>query len=58
MAEELCTRCKQYPVERIEDWVSHLCPYCNDREIERSNRRREWDHYHPGEPCPNCELEP
>lgn len=23
----------------------------------RSQKRKEWDYYHPGEPCPKCELE-
>lgn len=54
---KVCARCKTEPVEVIDEWVSHLCCYCNDREIERSNRQREWDHYHPGTPCPKSELE-
>lgn len=28
-----------------------------ERQWERSRKRREWEHYHPGEPCPKAELE-
>lgn len=29
-----------------------------ERDYERSRARSEWDYYHPGEPCPECELPP
>lgn len=35
-----------------------FCPDCSELEIERSNKRREWAEYHPGEPCPEEELPP
>ena len=34
------------------------CNRCLDRMAERESRRREWDYYHPDEPCPQSELEP
>jgi hypothetical protein len=52
----LCRRCKREEVEVIDDWESVQCRRCNDRDIERTSRRQEWDHYHPGEPCPESEL--
>lgn len=52
----LCGRCKVEPVEVIDDWESFQCRNCNDRDIERNNKRREWDEYHPGEPMPKSEL--
>lgn len=54
----LCIECEIEPVEIIDDWESSYCPRCNDRLIERSNRRREWDYYHPGEAIPKEELDP
>lgn len=42
-----CARCKQWGVEQIEEWESTQCPSCNDRDIERSNERREFAYYHP-----------
>lgn len=54
----LCIKCKVEPVEEFGDeFPSTQCGRCNDRDIERSNRAREWDHYHPGEPIPKSELE-
>lgn len=53
----ICAKCKVNPVEQIDEWVSNYCSFCNDRMIERSNKRREWDHFHPGQPCPKSELE-
>jgi hypothetical protein len=32
------------------------CVSCNSKLIDQANNRREWDHYHPGEPIPECEL--
>jgi hypothetical protein len=32
------------------------CDHCYEIMAERSSKRREWDYYHPGEPCPECEL--
>ena len=54
---KLCCKCKQREVERIDDWESIYCSRCNDGLIEQTNKRREWDHFHPGEPCPKSELE-
>jgi hypothetical protein len=42
-----CCRCKKRPVEVIDGWRSSQCGPCNDRDIERTNERREWDYYHP-----------
>lgn len=58
MMPNICNRCHQRPVEDFGDeFPSYQCGDCNDREIERYNRRAEWDHYHPGEPIPKSELE-
>lgn len=44
----------------LEHWgdgeYSIQCYRCNDREIERSNKIREWNEYHD-EPIPKSELE-
>lgn len=56
MTRDLCVRCKRNPVETIDDWVSIQCSACNDRDIERNNKRKEWEHFHPGEPIPKSEL--
>jgi hypothetical protein len=53
---ELCQCCKRECVEIIDGWNSSQCGRCNDRDIEYSNKRREWDYYHPGQPCPKSEL--
>lgn len=54
---ELCCRCKREPVEDFGDGEpSWQCTHCNDKDIQRSENRREWDYYHPGEPCPPIEL--
>ena len=37
---------------------SDHCGRCTDIIIERTNQRREWDYYHPGERCPEIELTP
>lgn len=44
----ICAKCNKNEVEQIDDWVSKFCGHCNDRLIEKSNERREWDHYHSG----------
>lgn len=54
---QICSRCKMDEVEVIDDWESIQCRRCNDRDIARSQKRAEWGHYHPGEPCPSSELE-
>lgn len=54
----ICCKCKRREVEVIDDWISNYCDYCNDGFIDQSNKRQEWDHYHPGEPCPKSELGP
>ncbi len=33
-----------------------VCERCADRMYERYQKRREWEHFHPGEPCPKEEL--
>lgn len=53
---KLCSRCKAREVETIGGWESWQCRQCNDRDIERNANRAEWDHFHPGEPCPPSEL--
>lgn len=54
----ICIRCNKNPVEDFGDGEpSYNCGYCNDRLIEQSDRQREWDYYHPGEPAPKCEIE-
>lgn len=51
-----CVECGSHD---LEDWGdgerSIRCYRCNDRQIERSNRAREWSYYHPGEPMPKSE---
>lgn len=44
---DLCLKCKKREVEVIDDWVSTQCPNCNDLDIQHSQERREWNHYHP-----------
>lgn len=44
---DLCSRCKERPVEVIEDWVADMCPSCNDAEAERYRERSEFAYYHP-----------
>lgn len=51
----LCTRCRVNEVERIDGWESAQCASCNDRDIRRNNKRREWEEFHD-EPCPENEL--
>lgn len=52
-----CIRCNSTD---LEDWgdgeYSNMCYRCNDREIGRSNRIREWREFHD-EPMPKSELE-
>lgn len=50
---DICTRCKREEVEVIDDWVSTQCPHCNDRDIERSRERTEWEYYHGGSNAPH-----
>ena len=52
--EPRCTQCNRYVFDEIE--VDMLfCNRCADREIERHQRNREWEYYHPGEPMPASE---
>ncbi len=51
-----CASCEKWEVEVIDEWESDFCQGCNDRAVERSNRQREWDYYHPGQPAPKEEL--
>jgi predicted nucleic acid-binding Zn ribbon protein len=46
------------PVPYDDDFDMDVCPDCYEVAEERSRRRREWDYYHPSEPCPPEELEP
>lgn len=51
-----CIMCGSDDLEDYGDGeYSPRCYDCNDKLIERSNRAREWDHYHPGEPIPESE---
>lgn len=45
--DDICCRCKKRPVEVIDDFVSSQCGYCNDRDVERTRERDEWNYYHP-----------
>ncbi len=55
---DMCRRCGSSDLEYWGDGeYSDMCYRCNDREIARSNKLREWNYYHPGEPCPKSELE-
>jgi hypothetical protein len=48
---KICRKCGRREVEDFGDGEpSNQCVECNDRDIERSNERREWNHYHPDEP--------
>lgn len=40
------------------EWGYDFCQNCAEIEEERSRKKREWAEYHPGEPCPECELPP
>ena len=55
--EPRCKKCKSHLFGEIEVDVG-ICDDCADTMYERSQRRAEWDHFHPGEPCPKEELEP
>lgn len=51
-----CVECGSPDLEHWGDGdYSDRCGRCNDRQIEYSNRSREWAHYHPGEPMPESE---
>ena len=51
--------CIECGSDDLEPWgdgeYSPRCYSCNDRQIEKSNRSREWDYYHPGVPMPKSE---
>lgn len=56
MARSKCIECGSFDIEDFGDGEhSTRCYRCNDRQIEKSNRSREWAHYHPGEPMPESE---
>jgi hypothetical protein len=58
MAKQVCVSCGSDDLEHWGDGeYSIRCYRCNDKEIEHSNRRREWDYYHPGTPIPKSELD-
>lgn len=54
----LCVPCEREEAER-DDYDYEPTPE-EEAEAEfqwsRSQARAEWDHYHPGEPCPEIEL--
>jgi hypothetical protein len=58
----LCHECQKAEDAALDDYNDD----CLTREEEdaaeamylRSRARAEWDHYHPGEPCPEIELPP
>lgn len=51
----ICTRCESELITEDEIYLC-LCERCTQREINRSNNRREWGAYHD-EPCPEIELD-
>lgn len=54
--DKKCVSCGSPDLEHWGDGeYSNRCSHCNDRKIEKSNRAREWSHYHPGEPMPESE---
>ena len=71
MGERLCPSC-DYPLTAFEAHVCRTCQMADsydddcdlspeeeaaaERAYENSRARAEWDHYHPGEPCPDIEL--
>lgn len=52
----LCIRCGN-PVFTTdhEGYPDDYCGPCEDALIARANEDREWQHFHPGEPCPEIE---
>lgn len=46
---DLCRRCERVELYYESEHDSGLCGDCQDTLIERSQERREFDHYHPGE---------
>ena len=47
MHDRICRKCKEREVEDFGDGEpSFQCGYCNDRDIERSNERRDWNYWH------------
>lgn len=56
-----CIDCGSDDLEYFEDmdggYLDIRCVNCNSRLIDQANNRREWDYYHPGVPCPKCELD-
>lgn len=57
MSEDRCVVCQVPLIDEIE-MDTGVCCDCADRMYEREQRRREWDHYHPDDPCPAIELDP
>lgn len=58
MTQDKCIGCGSTDLEHWGDGEYSLrCGRCNDREIEKSNRIREWDYYHPNTSIPKSELE-
>lgn len=54
--ERRCARCKAHLLSQ-DELDFGVCEDCAERAYHREQKRREWDHYHPGEPCPEIELE-
>ncbi len=40
----------------VSDELVDLCHGCVETSEERRVARKEWNHYHPDEPCPEVEL--
>lgn len=54
----ICRRCEREASYWSDD-VWDMTPEeeaAAERAYENSKARAEWDHYHPGEPCPDIEL--
>lgn len=55
----ICRFCAKHDRDCEDDWDFDLSPE-EEAAAERSwanyQARSEWDHYHPGEPCPDIEL--
>lgn len=57
MSDPRCKQCGYPLIEEIElDYET--CQHCLETMAERTRQRSEWDHCHPGEPCPEIELTP
>ena len=48
-------KCKTKGCGNVALPENDFCGACEDALIELANKRREWDHFHPGEPMPESE---